>query len=70
MYGRETWSLTLREDHRLIVCEKKVLRKIFEVRMGEAMEGQRKLNNKEIRKLHSIIRTIQSRKLGWAQRIA
>ena len=29
LYGSETWSLTLREEHRLRVFENKVLRKIF-----------------------------------------
>jgi hypothetical protein len=29
IYGYETWTLTLREEHRLRVCEKRVLRKIF-----------------------------------------
>jgi hypothetical protein len=29
LYGCETWSLTLREEHRLRVFEKRVLRKIF-----------------------------------------
>ena len=29
LYGFETWSLTLREEHRLRVIENKVLRKIF-----------------------------------------
>jgi len=29
VYGRETWSLTLREEHRLRVCENSVLRRIF-----------------------------------------
>ena len=29
LYGCETWSLTLREEHRLMVFENKVLRKIF-----------------------------------------
>ena len=29
LYGCETWSLTLREEHRLKVFENKVLRKIF-----------------------------------------
>ena len=28
-YGCETWSLTLREEHRLRVFEKRVLRRIF-----------------------------------------
>ena len=29
LYGCETWSLTLRQEHRLRVFENKVLRKIF-----------------------------------------
>jgi len=29
MYGHETWSLTLREEHRLRVFENRVLRGIF-----------------------------------------
>ena len=29
LYGCETWSLMLREEHRLRVLENKVLRKIF-----------------------------------------
>jgi hypothetical protein len=29
MYGCETWSLTLREEQRLRVCENRVLRRIF-----------------------------------------
>ena len=29
LYGCETWSLTLREEHRLRLFENKVLRKIF-----------------------------------------
>jgi hypothetical protein len=29
LYGRESWSLTLREEHRLRVSENRVLRRIF-----------------------------------------
>ena len=29
LYGRETWSLTLREERRLRVFEKNVLRRVF-----------------------------------------
>ena len=29
LYGRETWSLTLKEEHRLRVFENRVLRRIF-----------------------------------------
>jgi hypothetical protein len=37
LYGWETWSLTLREEHRLRVFENRVLRTIFkEDEMGRA----------------------------------
>jgi hypothetical protein len=29
LYDRETWSLTLREEHTLMVFENRVLRRIF-----------------------------------------
>ena len=29
LYGCETWSLTLREEHRLMVFENRVLRRVF-----------------------------------------
>jgi hypothetical protein len=29
LYGCETWSLILREEHRLVVLENRVLRRIF-----------------------------------------
>jgi hypothetical protein len=32
LYGCETWSLTLREEHRLRVIDKRMLRKIFDGR--------------------------------------
>jgi hypothetical protein len=35
LYGFETWSLTLREDHRLRVFENSVLRKIYGLKRGE-----------------------------------
>jgi hypothetical protein len=36
LYGCETWSLTLREEHRLRVFEKRVLRRIFGPKRDEA----------------------------------
>ena len=35
LYGCETWSLTLREERKLRVFEKRVLRKIFGPRRDE-----------------------------------
>jgi hypothetical protein len=43
LYGCETWSLTLREDHELRVIENRVLRSIFGPKRGEVMGGWRKL---------------------------
>jgi hypothetical protein len=40
MYG--TWSLTLREEHRLRVFENRVLRRIFGPKRGEVTGGWRK----------------------------
>jgi hypothetical protein len=41
LYGCETWSLTLREEHRLRVFENKVLRRIFGPKR-DVMGGWRK----------------------------
>jgi hypothetical protein len=35
LYGCETWSLTLREEHRLRVFENRVLRRIFRPKRDE-----------------------------------
>jgi sorting nexin-29 len=39
LYGCETWSLPLREEHRLKVFEKRVLRIIFGLKWGEVTES-------------------------------
>jgi hypothetical protein len=49
LYGRETWSLTLREEHRLRMFEDKVLKRIFGSKKNEVTGGCRKLLNKELR---------------------
>jgi hypothetical protein len=48
LYGCETWSLTLREEHRLGLFKKRVLR-IFRPKMDEVTGGSRKLHNEELR---------------------
>jgi hypothetical protein len=57
----ETWTLTLREEHRLRVFENKVLRRIFEPKRDEVTEGWRKLHNGDLNDFYSspsIIRMI------------
>jgi hypothetical protein len=39
LYGCETWPLTLREECRLKVFEKRVLRRIFGQKRVEMVEG-------------------------------
>jgi hypothetical protein len=72
LYGCETWSLTLREEHRLRVFENRVLRKIFGPEREE--DGSwRKLHNDELHSLYSspnIGRVIKSRKMTWAGHVA
>jgi hypothetical protein len=68
-YGCETWSLTLREEHRLRVFENRVLRRIFGPKTDEVTGGWRKLHNDELHNLYSspsIIRMIKSRRMRWA----
>jgi hypothetical protein len=45
LYGCETWFLTLREEHRLGVFEKRVLRRIFGPKRDEVTGAWRKLHN-------------------------
>jgi hypothetical protein len=53
LYGCETWTLILREEHRLRVFENRMLRRIFEPKKYEATGGWRKLHNEELHNLYS-----------------
>jgi hypothetical protein len=72
LYGCETWSVTLREEHGLRVSENRVLRKIFGPKRKE--DGSwRKLHNDELHSLCSspnIVRVIKSRRTRWAGHMA
>jgi hypothetical protein len=73
LYGCETWSLTLREEHRLRVFENRVLRRLFGPKRDEATREWRKLHNEELRDLYSspsIIRIIKSRRMRWEGHVA
>jgi hypothetical protein len=54
LYGCETWSLTLGEEHRLRVFENRVLRRIFGRKRDEVTGERRKLHNEELRDLYSL----------------
>jgi cell division protein FtsL len=51
LYVCETWSLVLREDHRLRLLENMVLRKIFGPNRDEVKDEWRKLHNEELNDL-------------------
>ena len=68
LYGCETWSLTLREERRLRVFEKRVLR-IFGLKRDEVTGEWRKLHSEELNDLYSspnIVNKIISRRMKWA----
>jgi hypothetical protein len=72
LYECETWSLTLREEHRLRVSENMVLKRIFGTKRN-VTGGWRKLCNEEFHNLcssPSIIRMIKSRRIRWASHVA
>jgi hypothetical protein len=72
LYECETWSLTLREEHRLRVFENRVLRRIFGPKREE--DGSwRKLHNDELHSLYSspnIVRVIKSRRMRLVGHVA
>jgi hypothetical protein len=73
LYGCETLSLTVREEHKLRVFENKVLRRIFGPKRDGVTGGWRKLHNEELHNLYSlpsIIRIIKSRRMRWVGHVA
>jgi len=67
--GGETWSLKLREERRLRVFEKRVLRRIFGPKRDEVTGEWRKLHNEKLNDLYwspNIVRVIKSRRIRWA----
>jgi hypothetical protein len=71
--GCKTWSLSLREEHRVLVFENRVLRRIAGPKWDEVTGDWRKLHNEELRDLYSspsIIRIIKSRRMRLAGHVA
>jgi hypothetical protein len=54
LYGCGTWSLTLREEHRLRMFEDMVLRRIFGPKRDKVTGGWRKLHSEELHNLYSM----------------
>jgi hypothetical protein len=73
LYGCETWSVTLREEHRLRVLENRVLRMIFGPKRDKVTGELRRLHNEELNDLYSspnIIPVIKSRRMRWVGHVA
>jgi hypothetical protein len=73
LYGRETWSLILREERRLRVFENRVLRRVFGPKRDEVPGEWKKHHNEKFHYLYSspnIARVIKSRKMRWAGHVA
>ena len=72
LYGCETWSLTLREERKLRVFEKMVLRRIFGPRRDEVTGEWRRLNNEELNDMYVLLAQfcavdkIEKNEMGWA----
>jgi hypothetical protein len=52
LYGCETWSLALTEEHRLWVFENRVLGRVFGAKRDEVTGEWRKLHNEELSDLY------------------
>jgi len=48
LYGCDSWSFTLREEHRLRVFENRVLRRIFVPKRDKVAGEWRKLHNEDL----------------------
>jgi hypothetical protein len=73
LYGCDTWSLTVRNEHRLRVFENRVLRRMFGPKRDEMTGEWRKLHNEELPDLYSspsIIRIIKTRRMRLAGHVA
>ena len=73
LYGCETWSLTLREKHRLRVFENRVLRRVLELERDEVTVEWKKLHYEELNDLYSsrnIIRVLKSKRMTRAGHVA
>jgi hypothetical protein len=72
LYGDETCSFILREEHIWRVFENRVLRRIFGPKREEVAGDWRRLHNEDLHDLYAslyIIRVIKSRKMRWAGRV-
>ena len=73
LYGCESWSTTLADEHKLHVFENKVLRKIYGPKRDEMTGEWRRLHNEELHGLYDspdVVKIMKSRRLRWAGHVA
>jgi hypothetical protein len=72
LYASDTWSLSLREEHRLRVFENRVLRGIFGPKREEVIGGWGELHNEELHNLYSSphIFGMILKKMRWSGHVA
>jgi len=72
LYGCETWSIILREEHRLRASENVVLRRIFGPRRVDITGEWRMLHNEDLNALYcspSTVRVMKSRRMRWVGQV-
>jgi hypothetical protein len=72
LYGSKTWSLTLREEHRLRVFKNRLLGRVFGLKREEVAGGWRGLHD-DLHGLYTspnIVKVIKSRRMRWAGHVA
>ena len=60
LYGRETWSLTLKVERRLRLFENRVLKRIFGSKRDVVTGESKKLHNEELNELYSSSKNVPS----------
>jgi len=73
LYGCETWSFTMGEEHGLRMFKNRVRRKIFGSRWEEVIGEWRRLHIEEVNELYpspNIIQAIKSKRMRWARHVA
>jgi hypothetical protein len=73
LYGFETWSLSLREEHGMSLFENRVLRRTFGPKRDEVTVGCINLHNEVLCDLYSspsVLSMIKSMIMGWAGHVA